>query len=465
MARLSLPVASYRHRSTPASPSRLVNVFFEQLPPDAKSPGLLCRAPGLSSYLTVGNGPIQGVHADHGLLYVVSGGTLYSVTSTPTATSRGSVGSIASPSEIDMDSNVDSVVVVNPPDAYYLTNATTFGQITDTDFTSRGAGDVEFIDNYMAFREPDTGRWFAADLGSPSSFDALNFATAEGSPDTLVGMKTDHAQEVLFGERSVEIWQNTGISGFPFERVSNGLIEQGCLNGRTIAKADQSLYWVAEDFTVRRLDGVTPMRVSTHAIEQWLRTTTILSLRGYSYTQEGHVFYVLTAPEGCYAFDVTTQQWAERQSFGYETWNWGWPTAFAGNIVVGSTTSNMLATLDPEVYAELGSTQRAEWTYQPVYAEGARAFHDRLELIFEPGVGLTTGQGSDPEVMLDFSDDGGITWKSLPNKKLGQIGHYANRCAWHGLGSARQRVYRAAVSDPVKVFLTDTQLEVRMGRL
>ncbi len=464
MPRLSLPVQSYQHRSQTASTSRLVNCFFEQLPPDAKTPGLLGRTAGVSSYLTVGSGPIQGMHAAHGYLYVVSGGSLYRVDSTPSASaSLGSVGGVAAPSEIDMDSNVDSVVVVNPPSAFYYNGS--FGQITDPDFTSRGAGDVEFLDNFMLFREPDSGRFFGADLGTVTDFDALNFATAEALPDTMVGMKSDHDQELLFGEKSIELWGNAGTSGFPFERLSNGVVEQGCLNGRTVAQADQSVFWVADDYTVRRLDGVTPDRVSTHAVEQWLHTITLVSLRGYSYSFEGHIFYVLTADEGCFAFDITTQAWAERQSYGFDTWNWGWPTAFAGNIVVGSTVNNVLATLDPEVYDELGGVLRMEWTYQPVYADGARAFHDRLEMFFDVGVGLTTGQGSDPEVMLSFSDDGGITWASLPNRKLGPTGRYHQRVVWSALGSSRQRVYRASVSDPVKVFLTDTQLEVRQGRV
>lgn len=467
MTRISLPVQSYQHRSIPASGSRLVNMFFEQLPPDAKSPGLLSRAPGLSTYLAVGNGPIQGIHADHGLLYVVSGGQVYSVTSAPAATSLGSVGGVGYPSEIDMDTNVDSLVVVNPPNAFYWDGAT-FGQITDSDFTSRGAGDVEFIDNFLAFREPDTGRWFVADLTSHTAFDALNFATAEGSPDTLVGMKTDHAQEVLFGERTIEIFQNTGIAGFPFERVSNGLIEQGCINGRTVAKADQSLFWVAEDFSVRRLDGVTPMRVSTHAVEQWLRTVDALSLRGYSYAQEGHVFYVLTSDIGAFFFDVTTQLWTERSSYGYEAWNWGWPTAYAGNIVVGSTTSNVLATLDPEVYTELGSTLRGSWTYMPVLPKGRRAFFDKLELGVEVGVGIATGQGADAYILLDQSDDGGQTWTALPNRSLGRIGNYRSRVQWNSLGSTDSpngRVFRMAVSDPVRVNVTETFLEGRGIRL
>lgn len=461
---IRLPIESYQHRSRPASPARLVNVMAEQKPEDARGPVMLTRTPGVASWATVGPGPIEGMFSAHGLLYVVSGGALYSVTSTPTATVRGAVGSST---EIDMDANDTSLVVVSPPDAYHYTpGTTTFAQITDADFL--GAGDVEFVDNYLLFREPSTGVFFGADLGSASSFDALNYATAEGHPDELVGMKVDHRQVLLFGAKTLELWENTGVAGFPFERMINGFAEIGCINGKTVAKGDNSVWWVADDYSVRRLEGVTPQRVSTHAIEQWLRTVSIVSLRGYFYSLEGHFHYVLTAPEGCFVYDVTTGLWHERATYDETSWDWGNPVRFAGKVLVGSTTSNAIGELDPEVYTELGETLRAEWTYQPVYSDGVRAFHDRLELVIETGVGLTTGQGSDPEVMLEFSDDGGLNWFAMPNQSLGAIGKRRTRVAWKALGScdsAHGRVYRVAVSDPVSVTVTDTLLEVRGGRL
>jgi hypothetical protein len=466
MPSISLPVASYRHRSPPASTSRLVNCMAEQLAPDAKTPFVLARTPGVSQWGTCGTGPIEGLHTDHGLLYAVSGGGFYSITSAATATFRGAVGSST---EIDMDSDESAVVIVSPPLAYsYTPGSTTFATISDADFTSRGAGDVEYLDGYMLFREPDTGRFFSSDLGSVSAYTSTMFATAEGSPDALLGMKVDHRNIVLFGERTVELWENTGVSGFPFERMINGFVEIGCINGKTVAKGDNSVWWVADDYTVRRLDGITPLRVSTHAVEQWLRDVTLVSLRAYFYSLEGHLCYVLTAPEGCFVFDVTTQLWHERQTYGEDTWNWANPVRFAGKVLVGSTTSNVIGELDPEYYYELGETLRAEWTYQPVYNEAARAFHDRLEMVVETGVGLTSGQGSAPEIMLSFSDDGGRTWHNLPNKSLGAIGEYRTRVAWVGLGScasAHGRVYRAAVSDPVRVAIVDTILSIRGGRL
>lgn len=462
MPSLSLPVHSYRLRAGQASTARLVNCAIEQLPPDAKTPAVLVRSPGLASWGTVGTGPIEGMHTDHGQLYVVSGGGFHTVNSAGVATLRGAVGSST---EIDIDSNDIGVVIVSPPNGYsYTLSGTAFAAISDSDFTSRGAGDVEFCNNFLLFREPDTGRFFGADLGSLTAFDALNFATAEGSPDTMLGLKVDHQQPILFGEKSIEVWENVEISGFPFQRAANGFIELGILNGKTVAKLDNSVLWAASDYTVRRLEGYTPVRISTHAVEQWLRTVTVASLRGYSYTLDGHLYYLLTAPEGAWQFDMTTQLWAERLTYDESTWEWGNPVQFAGKVLVGSTVSNVIAELSPTTYADLGETQLMEWTYQPVYMDGRRVFHDSLEVIAERGVGLTSGQGSDPQLLLDISDDGGRTWTAMPTRSLGAIGKYATRVTWHGLGSSDSRVYRLAVSDPVKVAIVDAVLTYRVGR-
>jgi len=462
MSTLALPVHSYRLRSTPASTARLVNCFAEQLPPDAKTPLLLARTPGVTFWQDIGFGPISGLHAALNQLFVVSGSALHTVDSNRTSTQLGSIGT---PGNIDMEANTTSVVVVNEPNMYYW-DGTTFGQVTDPDFIAiGGANSVEFVDNFITFTVPNSDEWGCFDLGSATSFDALNFASAEGAPDNLVGHKVDHRQVLLLGEETCELWENVGQAGFPFARVPGGFIELGCFNGKTAVKLDNSIFWVANDYTVRRLDGSTPVRVSTHAVEQFLTTVTMASGRAYSYTQDGHLFYVLTFPEGSYVYDATTREWHERQSYGYDYWIMHVHAQAFGLELVGDATSSRIGYLSASNYTEFTGTQRMEWTYQPVYAEGRRAFHDRLEIICEVGVGLTTGQGSDPQVMLDYSDDGGVTWQSMPNRSLGAIGQYRQKVTWDRLGSAQQRVYRAAVSDPVRVNITDTQLTVRGGRV
>jgi hypothetical protein len=469
MPRLNLPFASYAMRSAPASPARLVNCFPEKLPDDAKSPYALVRAPGIVDWLTVGEGPIRGMHAALDYLWVVSGARLYRVSSALAVTELGVVGTS---SRVDMDSNATTVVVVNEPIGYYYdTTTSTFGQIADVDFTSRGASDVEFLDNFLLFVEPNSGRFFGSDVGSATAYSSLSFATAEGSPDKLVGLKVDHRQALLLGEKSLEIWDLVGGAGFPFARASNGFIEIGCLNGKTAVKVDQSVIWLANDFSVRRLNGITPERISQAGIEQRIQNCTIASGKAAGYAQDGHIFYVLTFPEGTFVYDCTTKQWHERQSYGYDYWRAQVHESAFGLQLVGDSESNKIGYLDPPArgitavsYQEWGAHQRMEWTYQPVYADGNRAFHDRLEVVLETGTGQTIGPGVDPEMMMELSDDGGLTWEGLPNQKIGKQGEYGTVVEWPQLGSSYQRVYRGSVTDPVKIVIADTQLDARGAR-
>lgn len=459
---LSLPIHSYRLRSKPASTARLVNCYAEQLPPDAKTPVLLTRTPGVTDWTTVGTGPGVAALAALDLLFTVSASKLYSVTAARVATLLGDIGA---PGNVSMATNGTAVIVVNEPNAFYW-DGTTFGQITDPDFLAVGASSVGFVDDFVLFTIPNTDEFGGFDIGSVTSFDALNFASAEGSPDLLRGLIPDHRQAVLLGTDSLELWENAGIAGFPFVRAANGFIEIGCFNAKTAIKLDNTVMWVANDYTVRRLAGTTPVRISTHAIEQFLTTVTMASGQAYGYTQDGHLFGVFTFPEGTVVYDATSQEWHERQTYGQPYWIAGVHAQAFGLELVLDTTSNRIGYLSASDYDEWGGIQRMEWTYQPVYTQGKRAFHHRLQMICEVGVGLTTGQGSDPQIMLDYSDDGGQTWLSMPNRSLGKTGAYRQIVTWDRLGSTENlRVYRGAVSDPVRVAITDTLLDVEGGRV
>ena len=480
---LNLPIYTYQHRSTPASPARLVNCHPEILPPGSAEPVMLMRSPGIAAWTTVGSGPIYGMYAKavdfaagrQDYLYVVSGSEWYYVDSAGSATLIGDIGTA---NRIDMASNDTSVVVINDP-LGYTWDGTTFVQITDDDFVSRGAGDVEYLDKFMLYREPNSNRIFLGeqwssgevDTDDPTqntnesvlSYDALQFVAADDATDELVGILADRGTMLAFGTDTIEMLENTGSAGVPFSRIINGTIEVGCLDPKGIARVFNQVFWVADDRTVRRLDGLAPSRVSSHAIEQALKSDSIVEAFGYS--QEGHFFYVLTTTGGTYLYDTMTEEWSERESYGATNWHPRYHAQFAGKQLVGDSQSNKIGYLDYDTYTDWGNTQRMEWTYQPVWAQGQRAFHDRLEIVLETGVGATTGQGTDPKIMLEYSDDGGKTWTSMPDKSFGPLGEYLDRCVWYNLGSARRRVYRAACSDPVPVNVTSTLLEVRGGRL
>ena len=358
--------------------------------------------------------------------------------------------------------NTSQMVVCAEPNAW-VWNGASLTQITDTDFTSRGGAQAVSLDSYILFREPNSGRFFSSALDDALTYDGLYFATAEGFPDDLVGIIVDHRQIILAGTQTFEVWYNAGTSGFPFARDANGFLELGCAAGATLAKADNSVYWLASDLTVRRLEGLTPVRVSQHGVEQAIRSYTVSDAYAFGYTEGGHINYVLTFPTSGHSwlFDATTREWHERESYNLTRWR-PCSSAFCyGRNYVQDYETGKVGYLDSNTYTEWEQILRSEWTYGTAgYAGGHRSFHSELNCLVETGVGLTSGQGSDPQIMLDISDDGGRTWRASTTQSLGPIGTYRTTVYWNALGSSRDRIYRMAVSDPVKVTVYDTQLEV-----
>jgi hypothetical protein len=91
----------------------------------------------------------------------------------------------------------------------------------------------------------------------------------------------------------------------------------------------------------------------------------------------------------------------------------------------------------------------------------ARVVHSRLQIDFFPGVGLVSGQGSDPQAILTWSDDGGQTFGNEHLAPIGKQGETKNRAIWRRLGSSRDRVYEVRVSDPVKRDVAGASLVVQ----
>ncbi len=84
----------------------------------------------------------------------------------------------------------------------------------------------------------------------------------------------------------------------------------------------------------------------------------------------------------------------------------------------------------------------------PVHADGAPTTMAALQVEFDHGVGLTAGQGSDPQVVLDWSDDGGRRWSGERWAAIGRIGEYRRRAVWRRLGGFRSRAFRLTYSEP-----------------
>lgn len=71
---------------------------------------------------------------------------------------------------------------------------------------------------------------------------------------------------------------------------------------------------------------------------------------------------------------------------------------------------------------------------------------------------------SDPQAILDWSDDGGRTWSNEHWVSIGKIGEYQQRAKWRRLGSSRNRTFRLTITDPVPVEIMAANATVRKGK-
>ena len=468
--------SSYVARSINAADNRMVNLFPEVIPEGGKEPGFLNRAPGLKFQQTIGTGPIRALwaHQTNGSdFYVVSGTEFYKVTGlTATPTKLGDVTGTGPVSIADNGTQI--FLACNGPSYIYNEVTNVFAQITDPDFP--GAVTVGYLDGYFVFNEPNSQKVWVTQLLDGTSVDPLDFASAEGSPDGLVAVNVDHREAWLFGTDSIEVWYDAGQTDFPLTRIQGAFNEIGCVAAFSIAKLDNGLFWLGTDARgqgiVYRANGYTGVRVSTHAIEYAIaQYGNISNAIAYTYQQEGHAFYVLTFPSAnaTWVYDVATQAWHERA---------GWDTSlgqftrhrsncqcnFGGNTVVGDYENGNIYTLDLNVYADNGGIQKwlRSWRALPTGQNNLkRTAQHSLQLDCESGTGLITGQGSDPEIMLRWSDDGGHTWSNEHLSKMGKIGEYYRRVFWRRLGMTlklRDRVYEVSMTDPVKTAIMGAEL-------
>jgi hypothetical protein len=498
--------SAYTARSINAADSRMVNMFPEVLPEDSggKTSAFLQRAPGLRTLATIGTGPIRGLHSYGNYMYVVSGNSLYQV---DTGYHAVLLGTVANDGPVSMaDNGIQLFVACNGPSYIFNNTTNAFGQITDPDFT--GAVTVSYLDGYFIYIEPNSQLVWSTAILDGTSIDPLDFASAEGSPDNLVSSIADHSEAWLFGVNTVEVWYNAGNAGFPLQRIQGAFMETGCAATYSVAKLDNSVFWLGADTRgkgiVYRAKGYSGVRVSTHAVEwQIQQYSNISDATAYTYQQDGHAFYVLSFPSAnaTWVYDVATNAWHERAGYangGFIRQRAACQTFFNSAITLGDYQSGEIYTYDLTLFADGGRTQKwlRSWRALPPNTNNlTRTAQHSLQLDCESGVGLDGGvasttvyassissaavsgeaiggesqettdavivQGTDPQIMLRWSDDGGHTWSNEHWRPMGMIGEYGKRVLWRRLGMTqkiRDRVYEISGTDPVPVYIMGAKL-------
>ncbi len=388
---------------------------------------------------------MRGAKRIRGVNYVVSGNGLYTVSGTTVAR----LGNVGGSSRVFIEGDETHVMVVDPVTTRgWFWNGTVVAEVSDDDWP--GAAWLGYLDGYFVIIAPDSGQFYITANRNPNSIDALEFASAERMPDDLVTGIIDHGELILFGQESGEVFYNSGATDFPISKAPSGDFEIGCLAPFGPAKLGNTVYFPGNDGKVYKINGYTPEVISTPVVEKAMEDAVDRNFRGIVWKEAGHAFYGLACDDFAFIYDISTGLWHERESHERSAWRWSFALRTDREWLIGDNDSNAIGVLSADTFTEFGDVLRVECTSPPVSEDNVRISHPVVELVFEQGAGLVTGQGSNPQCMLQFSDDGGRTWSSEKWRSIGAMGEYRKRTRWFRTGTARDRIYRYAFSDPVR---------------
>lgn len=385
---------------------------------------------------------IRGLFTHAGVLYAVIDSSLVSVGSDGARTTVGALNSGGGP--VDFASNLTQLCINDGTFLYVYTPS------TGTLQTAAGyvGGDrIAFIDQRIVFLERGTQRFLWTALGDARSIDPLAFASAEGSPDVLVGLLTDHREVWLFGTNSTEIWNSVGGDSV-FERNQAAYIEFGLAAPHSAQKSANSVTWLSRDergqAMVMRAQGYQPQRISTRAIEERFEGLDLGAARAYTYSDGGQQFYCLNVPgvDNTLVYDETFRQWHERAELvngNYQQWRPRCHAFAYGRHFFGSD-DDTIYWLDPSANTFAGDVKCRE-RIVPVVSSNTRK---RLRF---PLVEVVCEKATDAQVMLRWSDDNGATWSNWAYASAGEVGQFRRRVRFHRTGSGFDRVYQLRVTD------------------
>ena len=434
-------VSSGSGYSLKSNDSELINMFVHMEEAGSKTNHILMNTEGAELIAQV-EYTIYGVYEFKNTIYVATEKALYEFEA-DSQTFR-IVGVVDFDREVVFSDNGIDIMIVGG-NGYAYTPST--GKIKNMNIEAGWypANTVTYMDGYFIFNRTGTGQFFISKLYS-TEIDPIDWASAESAPDDTVAVKVSNRQLWLFGERSIEVWYDSGDPDFPFTRISGAVTDIGLVNHQSLGKSRDNIFFVGNDFKVYITNGYTPVVVSTPAIEKKLDKCDSSLLTGFCFTNNGHWFYALHIDNKyTFVYDKDTAQWHKRVSCDTSRW-------FIDGTVNINNTNDLVGYSDKSFYGlsihnltEDGKPLRREAISLPIN-QGVNRF-----IVAEMQLDMETGLQNEAKVILQLSSDGGVTWSNNHLASTGTVGNERQRVRWLRLGQHRDCIVKVVITDPIPI--------------
>jgi hypothetical protein len=426
-----------------------VNLYFS--PRKIHKRDALVGRPGLLEWSDLGHSAgIRDWCVNDGNLYALCGAKLYRIDAFGGSSHIGTVDHDYG--HAWMEGNGSQVCIVEN-NKCYIYNGATLKEIGGEDM-SFSPGSLAYEGGYFLAHDVETDNWYESSLYDGTDWNHLDYAITSVKPDHLTGLYASSSEVFAFGGLSGEIYYNSGGSSFSFSKVPGGNIPCGTAAEKSVASFLSSLFMLNNHRVVVQAT-TQPVKMSNEHVDREIEDmTTVSDAIGFCFTMAGHTFYVLTFPHAdkTFVLDITTKFWYIWKT-GSGRWRPNCYIRFADKHLVGDYENGKIYELSQTTYTDDGDEIIRQRT-MPVQKDENFYTFAQFEIDQEAGVGLSTGQGSDPQAVLEISKDKGKTWSYEKWCDIGKAGKYNQRLLWRRLGRHRQFTLRVTVTDPVKTVWT-----------
>lgn len=449
-------------RDPAAGTARIYNLYAEPGGDGAAAKSPLWPVSGLATWSTLtGGGGVRAMLATTNYLYVVAGRLLFRIDASGTATVLGGIPTDGTVTMARNRREPEPEIGIVSDGQYWVVTGATLLQNTDADLPP--ASSIDVLNGYFVL-PGYSGVFYISDADNATNVDPADFGSAESLPDNIVRVATREGEIVLLGAESIEWWQDVGAT-FPFQRVSAARI--GCLSAGSVAKLGRTLIWVANDYTVRQMDGYGGKMISHYAVARDIEDEADKSaITATAWAEAGHWLYAVSGTNWTWVYDLTTTKWHQRRSWGHMRWRCSHAVGFAGMTVAGDRSQGIVYRMGRDLYSEGEDPLVVE-----MVAPAMRAFPDfvtidRLSLHMVTGSGAVPGNDAtrSPVVMVQMSRDGGVTFGPERHLSLGTRGARSKLVEAFRWGRAQSMVFRITASAAVARGILEASVEVTKSR-
>ena len=394
------------------------------------SDGYLAAPMGITEVAS-GMGENRGGINWNGICYRVMGTRLVSIAADWSVVDLGDVGSGG---PCGFDYSFDNLIIASGDRLYYWNGSEGLRQVTDSDLGP--VVDAIYADGYTM--TTDGTYLVVTELNDPTSVNPLKYGSSEDDPDPVTGLGRLHGEVYAFNRYTIQVFQDIGGSGFPFQTVKTATVPYGCVGPRAKCQFIGTYAFVGSQrnagIGVYLMGPGDANKISSAEVDADLDALTDAekaALWVEARIQSDEQRLLIHTPYRTWSFSTqvskrsSVKTWCSYVTSTIHTGAYegrGLVNCY-GKWLVGSS-GGKIGFLDPSTSQHYG--QDVGWQFDTTlfYNEGNRGILTGIELVGTPGRG--TGDG---RIFFSYTKDG-ESWSLERATSSGVAGQRGKRPAW-----------------------------------